>query len=716
MLAFGAFFIPCIEDVQRIGAIMVYKVFFIQFLVYFVVFGNENPLDSVRESVILTENDSILIWIKQGRNSELESGQRLDWLEKAYSSLKSVPDDSLKTKYLSRLSLAYLKIGDSLLFRETNEKTMLLAKKTKDSVALAEAHWDLAGFFRKKSFPDSAFFHFAKAQEMYRAVDDKLHAGMMLYSMGIVQADVKDYMGSEISTIKAIELLKPLDAHRQLSNSYNNLAVVTADLKDYNRAITYHQRALEYLEKLDNVELSKLSTKNNIGAVYQKMEDFHSALPYFQEVLDNPKVIKNNPGFYAKALNNFGYCKLKLGELDQLPALFYEALQIQDSIGDVQTAAGTYHNLAEYFLRQQDTVKALEHARESRNYALRSLNNQRLLESLSLLPRLDPKNALEYSQRYITLNDSLLQEERQARNKFARIRFETDEFIAQNEVLTREKQLWTGIAVGLFLLGLAAYLIIDQRAKNQRLLFQQKQQASNQEIFNLMLSQKKEREEGKKLEQKRISEELHDGVLSEMLGARMVLTGLNTRSDEKSISERNRAIDALKQVEKEVRSISHELSHAAYQKINNFIRSIEDLLSPLKETADIESSFTYDDSVDWDGLTGDVKINLYRIIQESLQNCVKHAECQNVYLSFTKEENTLLVSVKDNGKGFAPKKGKKGIGMRNIASRMEKLNGSWEVESKIGKGSTVLFKIPMEKSPYSETGDTEEIVKKSKSA
>ncbi|MEM9144434.1 MAG: ATP-binding protein, partial [Bacteroidota bacterium] len=370
----------------------------------------------------------------------------------------------------------------------------------------------------------------------------------------------------------------------------------------------------------------------------------------------------------------------------------------------------------EYYLTQNDTTAAHEQALLSKKYAIQSVNNKRLLETLALLARLDTKNAAGYAQQQVALNDSLVQAERQIRNKFARIRFETDEFIAQNEVLAREKKLWASIAIGLFLLGLATYIIINQRTKNQRLLFQQQQQASNQEIFNLLLAQTREREEGKKLEQKRISEELHDGVLSDMLGARMILTGLNPRSDEEAVTERKRALGALQQIEGEVRNISHELSHASYQKINNFISSVTDLLRPLKDNAGIESSFTYDTSLDWDDLSGNVKINLYRIIQESLQNCVKHARCKHVALSFTQQGNVLEVTVADDGRGFRPKKGKKGIGMRNIASRMEKLNGSWEVESEEGKGTRIHFRIPITELSGSGREEKEPIQKKPKSA
>ena len=294
------------------------------------------------------------------------------------------------------------------------------------------------------------------------------------------------------------------------------------------------------------------------------------------------------------------------------------------------------------------------------------------------------------------LNDSLQLAERQIRNKFARIQFETEEVEARNELLARQRQLWIGIATGLLLLALSIFIIISQRVKNQKLKFQQQQQESNNEIFSLMLAQKQKVEEGKQAEQKRISEELHDGVLGEMNGARMILVGLNKKTDEDAIAMRSKAITKLQEVQEEIRTISHELNDAAYQKFHNFIISIQELLQSVGGTASLQHTFTYDKDVDWDNLTAEIKINLYRIIQEALMNCVKHAQAEHITLDFSFRENMLLVQLKDDGKGFDSKKGKKGIGHKNISSRVDKMHGSWELISQRGQGTEVIISIPQD--------------------
>ncbi len=656
-------------------------------------------------------NDSISAIIKQSK--DLPAKQREIELNRALNLTLELKQDSVKNRYLSELSLAYLKLKDSFNFRRANSSSREVAISLNDSVTLAETYWDLGSFFKTASVMDSAYYNYAQAQKIYSSLKNDFYVGRMIYNMAVVQANVYDYTGSEINTIKAIEFLKPLKKYRQLYLCYNHLAVVTNNLKNYDEAIEYHQKALEYLERLDERNTLSQATKNNIGVVYQEKGNHLEAIEKFREVLQFDSLKVKDPRLYAKTMNNLAYSFAKLGKSDGLPGLFQKAIRIQDSIGDISGISRSYYSLGEFYHLTNNTTEALKSIKKARRLAEQSSNNKRILSSLEFLSRLDPANAVSYTQAYIKLNDSLQQEERKARNKFARIRFETNETLEQNRLLARQKQLWTGISIAVGLLAIAAFLFFDQRAKNQKLRFQQEQQASNEKIFHLMLDQKQKVEEGKKIAQKRISEELHDGVQGRLQGARMVLLGLNKRTTPEAIAERSEAIKELQDIQEEVRAISHELSHAAYQKIHNFINTINELLEGIKASAKLAYTFEYDENVPWDELKSDIKINLYRMVQESLQNCVKHAKADHVTVRFDVAQELLKVSIADNGAGFEIKKGKKGIGLRNIASRIEKIGGHWDIESTVGKGTTVYFSIPVALSDGEQTENTEKELQES---
>lgn len=641
------------------------------------------------------DNDSITYWIEQSSNPNLDPEEQEEFLAKAYLEVRARSEDSTATETLSKISLAYLKRRDSVKFRQTNRETMEFAMNFNDSVNLAEAHWDIATFFKRYSIPDSAFFHYGEAHKIFKEINDDLLSGRMLYNMAAVQANIKDYIGSEINSIKAIEILKPIKANRYLSYCYNNLAIVTKDLEEYQRALEYYNESLKYAESVDNKVDILRTYQNNVGTLYQKKGDHLEAIKYFRQALqDDEALIYEKPEEYARILNNLSFSKLKLLDTLGIENQFYRALEIRDSLGSYEGLSSSHYSIATFKLLQKDTVTAYDHAQQAVYYSKRSANNDRLLLTYQLLPKIDPANATKYAEAYIGLNDSLQMQERKIRDKFARIQFETDEFIEQNRLLAQQRQMWIGIAMGLLLLAISIFIIIYQRTKNQKLRFEQQQQEANQEIFDLMLSTSQKVEEGKHDEQKRISEELHDGVLGQMNGIRMVLLGLNKKTDDASINMRSDAIEKLQNVQEEIRTISHELSDAAYQKFHNFIISIRDLVDSVSQAAQIEAEFTYDHDTAWDELSGEIKINLYRVVQEGLQNCVKYSQASLIKLNFDADESELKITLEDDGVGFDSKKVKKGIGHKNITSRMSKIGGSWKVTSAPGKGTKININVP----------------------
>ena len=604
-------------------------------------------------------------------------------------------NDSLKGQYFSNLALNYYLLGnDSTLFRKSNKMALQLSKKINDSISLANNHWDLASFFSDYAVEDSAYYHYSEAEKIFRALNDSFFSARMLYNMAVIQSEIKDYIGSEINTIKAIELFESLNKYENLYHCYNNLGSITNALKEYDRALEYYERGLYYLNKFDPNSVLKLSVYNNEGTVHQQMGQHNKALKLFKKVIDTDSIYFKNVRFYVTALSNYAYSLSKLGDTIGVMDKFNRSLEIRDSLHDIRGSAFTNYQIADYLLSRGDSVRALQYAKTSQIQAEHGSSNLRTLEVLELLGRIDPAHATQYTQKYIKLNDSLIHEERSLQNKFTRIRFETDQFIAQNELLNRQRQLWIGIAAAAIALGLLTLIIFAQRRKNQKLRFEQAQQRANQEIFNLLLTQNSKIEEGKQLEKKRISEELHDGILGQMLGIRLILSGLNNKADEDSVIKRGELLKKLQSLEEEVRTISHELSRASQEKINNFIISIEELVQTIRDSSKMECRFIYDDTINWDQLNSDLKINIYRIIQESLQNCIKHANATAVDVVLEYTEKQLNIMVTDNGTGFNTKKGKKGIGLKNMNSRLEKLNGAYDIQSRIGNGTKVIARIP----------------------
>ncbi|MEM1339154.1 MAG: sensor histidine kinase [Bacteroidota bacterium] len=661
----------------------------------------DSPTES-SSAISTVKNDSISLWISWAQDSAaLGKADKTALLNKAYNKTLQLQQGSYKTQKLADISYANLLLKDSINFKKANALLLKEAKLTQDHYAHGMAHWDLADFHKNKQ-QDSSYYHFREAYQQFILSDlegeKQDYPGRMLLAMAAIKEDIKDYVGAEKEAIKAIEIFKQYDSDERLSKAYDVLATIQSGLNKFDKALEYYDRSASYFDGIPKEDWFEFKTRNlnNVASTYLRSGDFQKALEMFHSLENVDSLFEKRPKLYAKALTSKAYSDFKKGDNNfenHLRQIEYST-RILDSLGANYESARNFKYAAEVYAKSGDTVNALESGKQAVKIAKETENNDRLLTSLELLTTLDKQNAAAHAKAYFDLNEKLQLQERNIQDKFARIQMETDEIIEEKEFLERRTALLGGIAMGLLVLGVGIFTIISQRISNQRLKFKQKQQESNQEIYNLMLAQHGKLEEGKKSEQKRVSEELHDGILGQMLGIRLVLSGLNERTDATAIEQREELIGKLQELEEEIRTISHELNAAAYQKVHNFIISVKELIQNVQRSSGIITTFDYEEDFDWDRLKGDIKINTYRIVQELLQNCVKHANCKTITVSFTKDKNVLHLNVADDGVGFESAKGKRGIGLKNIISRVKKLNATLEFDSAPGKGTVVGITIP----------------------
>ena len=315
---------------------------------------------------------------------------------------------------------------------------------------------------------------------------------------------------------------------------------------------------------------------------------------------------------------------------------------------------------------------------------------------LKQLAVLEPIKSAAYTKEYIHINEELQKAERKMGDKFSRIEYETDQIKDENTDLeTKNRNLLFGFSA-FAVLGLFIYILKAQKTKNRELLFKQEQQKVNEEIYNLMISQQSTIETSRVQEKKRVAQELHDGVLGRMFGVRMNLDGLNKFNDEPAIKQRISYLSELKNIEQDIREISHDLNREKSELINNFVAIVDNLLEDQKKTFKPKLLATIDRTIKWELISNSVKINLYRIIQESLQNINKYAEANSIKVEIKKRDGDLFLTITDDGKGFDVKKSKKGIGLQNIQSRTTECNGTVDIQSKNGNGTIITIAVPFE--------------------
>ena len=219
------------------------------------------------------------------------------------------------------------------------------------------------------------------------------------------------------------------------------------------------------------------------------------------------------------------------------------------------------------------------------------------------------------------------------------------------------------------------------------------QQKANEDIYNLMLSQQDKVDEARTIEKKRISEELHDGVLGRLFGTRLSLDSINFKDGKEAMMTRANYIGQLKTIEEDIRKISHELN-TDFVSGSGFMDIVSELIENQTKAYGLTYDFNYTDDISWDSVSNKTKINIYRIIQESMQNIYKHANAKAIKISISLENDVICLDIIDDGEGFDTSKSKKGIGLKNMTSRVEDINGKINFTSQSGNGTTVNVKIP----------------------
>jgi signal transduction histidine kinase len=657
-------------------------------------------------------SDSITYYLDWGKNSNKTPKEKLRYSNKALGILKNQKNDSICREKIYEVANTFFSLQDWEGFKSASQLGLEKSLKSRDTLNIAKGYRYVAQYYNSTNVVDSAYIFYSKAEKLYTALNDEFNVGKVLLKKGILQFYTNDYLGAEISISHAYTRLKNSDDTQTIYQAISMIAIIANEMKDYQKAIEKHEEALNMVRQHNLRNSSQEATSlNNIGNVYQNLNRNRDAVDNFNRALEDTDLPLVNPDLYAVLLDNLAYSKFKLGDDQNLPNLFYKSLKIRDSINNRSGVILSKIHLSEYYADRKDTLASQKFALEASSTARISGAPSDILASLKQLSAVDHKNSSKYTKEYIRINDSLQQAERNSQNMLTRIQLETDEILQEKDQLEEQNRTLLYFFVGSLMIGVLLFVIRAQRSKNRELLLKQAQQKANEEIYNLMITQQNKIEEGRIREKKRIAQELHDGVLGRLFGARLNLDSLNKNSTQEAITKRNSYLSELKNIEQDIREISHDLNREKYVLINNFVAILNNLLEEQKLSFSTDFNVLIDETIKWDFLSNTFKINLYRIIQESLQNVNKYAKASHVSLKIIRSGESITLAVIDDGVGFSVDTKKKGIGLSNMISRAHELNATFEVRSKKGKGTTILISFPFEnKQIISTENDTEAII------
>lgn len=628
--------------------------------------------------------------IQTQKYTQFNSEQKEKYLDSLESLSRSLQNDSLSRSFLFDLSSEYYYLNLFQKSLKVSKRIFNLSLMVNDSAGMAKS-LDYIGDSYNTTIKDSAYFYYHNAEKLYRLLNDNEKIARMLFNKGYLLFYEGNYLESEIQVFKALQFLKNINNDKLLFTCYNLIGTNYEKLGEYEDALNYYLKSRLLLNDISDFTSSiteneyRVSLAVNIANIYEKQLRFSKAEKELESILT--KDLKGKwPKYYATVIGNLGYIKTKLGHLKEGESMIKEALSLTRKSGVESSIVYKLHNLGKYYADTKDTLQAIRYLMESLQLAEKLKSTDDVKVNLQLLSTIDKANTSYYDKRYITISDSLAKVQRKNRNKYARIEYETSVVEDANKELS-SRNLY--LIVGIVVLGSAFVVryIIGQR---KEIAYQKQLQVAEMEFFDLMQDSQIELNGARVEEQNRISRELHDNVMNKLYGTRLHLGLLNTSTSPDAPEKRAAHIDELQTIESEIRAISHDLHTDSVASHFDYPILLASYIQKAGVSGDTVFAFESASEIDWDAISGLVKITIYRIVQEGLSNVVKYADAMECSVTISQPDSaTLLLTIADNGKGFDAALIPKGIGLSNMKTRARLVKADLHIESAPGKGTRI---------------------------
>jgi len=552
--------------------------------------------------------------------------------------------------------------------------------------------------------PEKGMEPYKESYQLYADIGDSAGMAKALNGMGVMYKKMGHYDSAMSCYLQLATIAEERGYEQTLGMGYVNIGILYQDLLDFEKANHYLDLSIPINEKY-RPDLVAVALMNK-GMIHDELHENDSALYRYRQALaiytqmDNQKKL-------ADLYNNIGNLYYK-SDLDSAYHYYLKAKDAYVAIGDWYTFCQAYNNLALVVMDRGHNTRALvmldsciSVAGRTRNLELELLayknkhrayanqgNHRLALESYLIYDSLDKvAYNLEKDERIAGLEAKYQNEKKQAQIlTLERDNLKKDLAL---QIRTRQSNIYLFTGIGVIALISFAFLYFRQRTLKDRIITRQRIRQLEEEKKMLAA---RALVEGQEEERKRIATELHDGLGVLLSTTRMQFSAILDKSPENQpIIEK--ASRLLEQASSDVRKISHNMMPGLLTKFGLY-EAVEDLLDRISETEEI--NVHYDIPEDAERMAENKEIMVYRIIQEMVNNTLKHARANNIGISMHLRSGQLDITYTDDGTGFNVDKmmESRSLGLKSMQSRINFLAGTMELTSAPGKGVTYRLHIP----------------------
>ena len=669
---------------------------------------------------------ALALWLLPGQG-RAQSPHLLDSLTRQ---LRQASTDSMRVKYQLLLGAQY-QAHDSAKTRYYLVQALRLSRKNGYGVGVAQALTNLSTYHNllNQNGPAHHYAQLAHAcyDSLYRLRPEKrLLTGlaMVVQNEGTLLAKQGNFTAEIRAYLQAAGYATQLGDSALVGTILLNVGTRFHLLNQAGKAQRYWEQAAVLLE---NVRHSRYLDKfPYLAAVYLQLADSRieaQQLPLAwqylrkcRQLVQTGQADQFRADYYVSMANYYLSAKApaRVAEMAR-PGLYWARqkadLNVEAQLELLQGAADV--QLGRYAAARPAVARGLRHLRQTGDVPAQ-------VKALSVLADLEEKDrqfaaALRYTQQAHQLQDSLaataskiqvntLENQYQARQKEQQIRGLRQVQQLQQADLKRQRTLnflYLSLVAGLLLLGALGYLVLRQRQQRQR----QRQREQDRQIAALQQERQLLATEamlrGQEEERARLARDLHDGLggmLSTVklyLGSargNLVLTPESARLFSRSIEHLDSSIQEMRRVARDLMPEAL-LTFGLPAAVRDLCETLQHGQPPLRVQCEVFGL----EEPPAERLPQRTELVVYRLVQELLNNVLKHAQARQVIVQLTRHEQLVQVVVEDDGRGFdaAARPVAAGVGLRSIQARVDYLGGTLEVQSQPGQGTAVTIEFAL---------------------
>ncbi len=554
--------------------------------------------------------------------------------------------------------------------------------------------------------PDSVDRLIAEAAPLARKLGD-LQAETQIEMRRTMHVFLTGYFDSAVAIgMKMVRVGESKPPYAELASLYYELSGIYGKNGYLDVAEKYIRKAIAIGKTLHN-DTCLADGYNRLGILYERKADKDSTLLDSALICYNLSLACNERTGHilgrSYSLENIAGIYTRRKQTEKALGFMRQSLRDRLLLNDKLALSMCYVNLGETFESINDHDSAIYYGEKALAQATEISFRDLVQYSYQFLSGLyekkgDFKKALNYHQKYAALNDSLFNETKTKQLAELNTKYETEKKEQKIKTLNqqteiqqlqiKQRNIFLFISFGVIIIGAAMGWLAYNRRKLKAQAKLQAEINKQQEITAKEIINAEERE------RRRIAADLHDGVGQMLSASLMNLNGLfkklNIDLQKEPMAEHT--LSLVNESYDELRQISHQMIPNTLLKAG-LASAVKDLILRIDQS---KLSINLDIAGLNERMNEEVETVLYRVIQESINNVIKHAKATKLNIQLVRDEDGVSITIEDNGKGFDTKQVKDGgIGLKNMYSRIQFHKGTIDIDSAPGKGTLMVVYIPL---------------------